>query len=42
MYGIEMTFDLPIDLRGYIKYILPFILFGVILIIGLGINVIFN
>lgn len=40
MKEIELSFDLPIDLRGYIKFILPALLFLSILFIALGINVI--
>lgn len=38
MKEIEMAFDLPIDWRGYLKFILPFLLFGAVLLIALGVN----
>ena len=34
----EMMFNLPIDFRGYLKYVLPALLFGLMLIMSLGIN----
>lgn len=41
MKEIEMAFNLPIDFRGYLKFVLPSLLFGLMLVMSLGINEIF-
>ena len=42
MKEIELAFALPIDWRGYLKFVLPVLLFGAILLIALGINAIWS
>jgi len=38
MKEIELMFDLPIDWRGYLKFVLPALLFGLILILSIGVK----
>jgi len=39
---LERTYDVPIDWRGYLKYVLPFLLFIAIIIISIGLGVTYN